>query len=112
MVRAAWARASDERRCNLTEPHAVHRWEMLRDRLPAVALVLAHPQRPRRRPEREPVPRLVHVERVAIGEIVGVLLRQSLREHLEAFAPFRVRATTTRPFTGMRCSSLTPGTNQ
>src|SRR2546422_6520573 len=26
--------------------------------------------------------------------------------------PFRVRATTTRPFTGMRCSSLTPGTNQ
>src|SRR6266487_3582163 len=76
-----------ERRCNLTEPHAIHRWEMLRDRLPAVPLVLTHPQRPRRRAEREPVPRLVHVERVAIGEIVGVLLRQSLREHLEAFAP-------------------------
>src|SRR2546425_603242 len=32
MVRAAWARASYERRCNLTEPHAIHRWEMLRDR--------------------------------------------------------------------------------
>src|SRR6266699_1071040 len=87
MVRAAWARASYERRCNLTESHAIHRWEMLRDRLPAVALVLTHPQGPCRRAEREPVPRLVHVERVAIGEIVGVLLRQSLREHLEAFAP-------------------------
>src|SRR6266699_2644230 len=87
MVRAAWARASYERRCNLTESHAIHRWEMLRDRLPAVALVLTHPQGPCRRAEREPVPRLVHVERVAIGEIVGVLLRQSLREHLEAFPP-------------------------
>src|SRR2546430_215098 len=87
MVRAAWTCASYEGRCNLAEPHAVHRREMLRDRLPAVALVLAHPQRSRRRAEREPVPGLVHVERVAIGEIVGVLLRQPLREHLKAFAP-------------------------
>src|SRR2546423_419498 len=87
MVRAAWARASYERRCNLTEPHAIRRWEMLRDRPPAGPLVLAHPQRPRGRAEREPAPRLVDVERVAIGEIVGVLLRQPLREHLKAFAP-------------------------
>src|SRR2546427_591479 len=87
MVRAAWVRASYEGRCNLAEPHAVHRREMLRDCLPAVALVLTHPQRSRRRAEREPAPRLVDVERVAIGEIVGVLLRQPLREHLKAFAP-------------------------
>src|SRR5437867_2024675 len=60
---------------------------MLRDRLPTVPLVLTHPQRARRRAEREPVSRLIHVERVAVGEIVGVLLRQALREHLEAASP-------------------------
>src|SRR5438132_131610 len=85
---------------------------MLRDRLPTVPLVLTHPQRSRRRAEREPLPCLVHVERVAVGEIVCVLLRQPLVSTWKLFPPLRVRATTTRPFTGMRCSSLTPGTNQ
>src|SRR5262252_552287 len=68
------------------EAHGVDRRQRVRHAGPAVALVLAHPQAARGRAEGEPFAGFIERERVAIDDIVGVLLRQALGQDIEGLA--------------------------
>src|SRR5215470_6829893 len=70
----------------LSKPDRIDRWQRVTDAGPVVALVLAHPESPGRRAECEPVARLVKRQRVTVDDIIGVRLRQSLRENVEVLA--------------------------
>ena len=82
------------------------------DLSPMVALVLADIEPAGGGGEGEAVAALVDRQRVAIDEVVGVLLRQALARTSKLAPASRVRVTTSFPSTGMRRSSLIAGTNQ
>src|SRR5262245_25582526 len=66
----------------LSKPHRVDRRQRMRHAGPAVALVLADPQSSSRRAHGEAVSGLVERQRMAIDDIVGVLLRQPLAQNV------------------------------
>ncbi len=59
---------------------------MRREREPPLAAVLTQPETPRRRSEGEPVTGAVDVERMAIDEVVRVLLREPFAQGFEALS--------------------------
>src|SRR6266511_5671606 len=67
------------------EAHRVDRRQRVRHACPAVALVLAHPKAARRGAEGEPLAGIVERQSVAIDDVVGVRLRQALRQNIEVF---------------------------
>src|SRR6516162_2652357 len=68
------------------EAHGIDRRERVRNAGPAVALVLAHPNASGGGTEGQSFARLVEGKRMPVDDIVGMLLREALAQHVEALA--------------------------
>src|SRR5262245_42437990 len=67
----------------LGKTDTIDRGQVLPEGLPAIALVVGNPARAGRAAERQALSCLVHVEAVAVGQVISVLLRQPLTQGLE-----------------------------
>src|SRR5439155_16833419 len=70
----------------IRKPDRIDRRQIRGDGLPGVSAIFADPERTCRRSKNEPVARLIHVESVAINQIVSVFLRQAAPQRLERLA--------------------------
>src|SRR5262245_37594336 len=78
-----WWRDSISR---FSELNSVDRRQICGDGLPGVSAIFADPDRTGCRPENEAVAGLIHIESVAINQIIGVFLRQTAAQRRKCFS--------------------------
>src|SRR5581483_2000079 len=74
------------RSVELSKPHCVDRWKVCVDYLPIVALVFSNPQASCCRTHHKRISSRIYIERMSIDQIISVLLRQSIAQHIECLA--------------------------